>query len=332
MRIAATAAAMLLSAVAMVPVGAVADALDDCRAATSPEARLAACSRLIEDRASPPDQKALAYRFRGRTRVEAGALEAAIADLDAAIRLAPSDSQAFVFRAQARLGRGDVEGAVADYAEVVRLRPRSPVGYSGRGHAHLVKGRAMEAVADFSEAIRLSPASASAHNNRGLAYKAAGDLPRAVEDFTAAVMLNPIYALAYTNRGYAFEAQGRKAEAVADFRSALLLDASITGAREGLVRLGAAGALAEESRRQIEDGRVLVQRHCQGCHAVGADGASPNPRAPTFRSLHQRHAMIALREPLTRGIAAPHDEMPKFRLPDNDIDKIVAYINSLETR
>jgi len=40
--------------------------------------------------------------------------------------------------------------------------------------------------------------------------------------------------------------------------------------------------------------------------------------------------MQALREPLTRGIAAPHDEMPKFRLPDADVDKIVAYINSLE--
>ena len=45
--------------------------------------------------------------------------------------------------------------------------------------------------------------------------------------------------------------------------------------------------------------------------------------------MQQRHPILALREPLSRGIAAPHDEMPKFKLADADIDKIVAYINSL---
>jgi mono/diheme cytochrome c family protein len=36
-----------------------------------------------------------------------------------------------------------------------------------------------------------------------------------------------------------------------------------------------------------------------------------------------------LREPLSRGIAAPHDEMPKFALSGPQIDNIIAYINSL---
>jgi mono/diheme cytochrome c family protein len=36
-----------------------------------------------------------------------------------------------------------------------------------------------------------------------------------------------------------------------------------------------------------------------------------------------------LREPLSRGIAAPHDEMPKFALSGPQIDTIIAYINSL---
>ena len=41
---------------------------------------------------------------------------------------------------------------------------------------------------------------------------------------------------------------------------------------------------------------------------------------------------MALREPLTRGIAAPHDEMPRFALTNADIDHVVAYINSLAPR
>ena len=51
---------------------------------------------------------------------------------------------------------------------------------------------------------------------------------------------------------------------------------------------------------------ALYNLHCAGCHAVGAKGASPNAKAPEFRNLAARHPSLALREPLSRGIAAPH--------------------------
>ena len=58
-------------------------------------------------------------------------------------------------------------------------------------------------------------------------------------------------------------------------------------------------------------------------------GTSPNPKAPPFRTVSRRHPSLALREPLSRGIAAPHDVMPHFKLSDDDVDMIIAYINSL---
>ncbi|MDX2156484.1 MAG: tetratricopeptide repeat protein [Hyphomicrobiaceae bacterium] len=305
------------------------DAIEACRRASSPEARLAACTDVIGGASYSGEEKAFAFRNRGSLRAAAGAYDAAVADLNEAARLAPDDHQAFLWRAQARLAKGDVDGALADYGEVIRLKPAHAIGYVGRGHAHLVKGNAALSIADLTQAIRLNPTGASAYNNRGLAHKAQGDLVRAVEDFTAALMLNPIYALAYNNRGYAYEAQGRTAEAIADFRSALLIDSSLVGARDGLARLAAPGALATESERLVAGGKALAEMHCKGCHAIADEGWSPNPKAPLFRTLHHRHPLQALREPLTRGIAAPHDEMPKFRLADPDIDKIVAYINSL---
>jgi tetratricopeptide (TPR) repeat protein len=321
--------AVLLLAMSAAP-QAKADDFEMCRAVGNPERRLAACTQVIEGKTFAADQKAIAYRNRGRARAEAGAFDAAIADLGEAIRLNATDSQALAYRAQARLGRGDTEGAIADMSEVIRLRPTSAAGYNARGHAHLVKGEATQAIADFTQAIKLNPQSATAHNNRGLAHKSAGDLGRAIDDFTQAIMLNPIYALAYNNRGYAHEAAGRKADAIEDYRRALFVDSSLVGAKEGLTRLGAAGTHAAESEKLIAEGKALVERHCQGCHAVGTTGESPNRKAPPFRAVHQRHPMLALREPLTRGIAAPHDEMPKFKLADAEIDKIVAYINSLE--
>ena len=324
----------LLAAIALLGLlsAARADEVADCARAADPEARVRACTAIVSGTAFGPEQKAVAYRNRGRARVEAGALDVAIADLDQALQLNAADHQAFTYRALARTGRGDIDGAIADYSEVVRLRPNSAIGYNGRGHAYLVKREATPAIADFSAAIRLNPTSATALNNRGLAYKMAGDLPRAIEDYTRAIMLNPIYALAYNNRGYAYEAGGRKAEAIADYRNALLLDPSLVGAKDGLARLGNAAPAIAESEKLILEGRALVERNCAPCHAIGSAGNSPRPGAPEFRTLHTRHPMQGLREPLTRGIAAPHDEMPKFKLPDADIDRVVAYINSLGRR
>ena len=55
----------------------------------------------------------------------------------------------------------------------------------------------------------------------------------------------------------------------------------------------------------------------------------PNKEAPRFRDIHARHPILALRDPITRAIATPHDRMPKLPLSDAEVDKIIAYINSL---
>lgn len=306
-----------------------AETFDDCRLAASAERRLAACTAVIGSPNAAAEQKAVAYRNRGRVRTEAGAFDQAMDDLTEAIRLAPGDLQAYLYRAQARTARGDLDRAIGDYGEVIRLRPNGAIGYIGRGHAELTKGDPRRAIADFTEAIRLQPSNASAHNNRGLAWRAAGDLLRAVDDYTIAIGLNPLYGLAYNNRGYAYEAAGDTARAILDFERALLVDPSLTGAKEGLARLGAKSAFATDSARLVAEGRALVEQHCRACHNIERNGESTHAKAPPFRWLHRLHPIQSLREPLTRGIAAPHDEMPKFRIPDADVDKIIAYVNSL---
>jgi mono/diheme cytochrome c family protein len=96
-----------------------------------------------------------------------------------------------------------------------------------------------------------------------------------------------------------------------------------------LKRLGEPVTVSIESDKLVAQGRALAEKNCAWCHAIGRAGDSPNPRAPAWRDIHKRHPILALRDPLTRGIARPHDEMPKFELSDNEIDTIVAYINSL---
>jgi tetratricopeptide (TPR) repeat protein len=308
---------------------AIADSLADCSRGSNAAVRLRACTAVIDGTAYGAEEKALAYRNRGNARADAGASMQAVSDFSQAIRLRPDDASGYAGRARARLALRDFDGAIADCGEALRLAPSSPAHYTARGHAYYVKGDTKAAIADFDAALRLNPISPSTLNRRGLAYRRAGDLERAIDDYTAALALNPIYALAYNNRGYAREAQGRKDAAIADFQAAVLLDPSLIGAKEGLKRLGAPAVWFTESERRVAAGKALVEKNCAACHAVGAKGASPNAKAPEFRNLAARHPSLALREPLSRGIAAPHDEMPKFTLAGPEIDTIVAYINSL---
>jgi tetratricopeptide (TPR) repeat protein len=314
---------------ALAAVTARADVLSDCQAGKSGEVRIAACSQIIDNQSTPAAVRADAYRARAGAYAERAAYKDAIADYTQALGLEAADGASYYGRGQVRLSLNQADGAISDFTQAIRHMGEQPGLYVARGYAQLVKGNPGEAVADFTVAIRLDPKNASALNNRGLAFRKRGDLDAAIKDYSAAIGLNPTYALAYNNRGYVFEAKGDKQAAAADFRRALSLDPSLVGAKKGLERLGEPATVSTESDRLIAQGQALAQRNCAWCHAIGKAGDSPNPRAPPWRDLLKRHPILALRDPLTRGIARPHDEMPKFELSASEIDTIIAYINSL---
>lgn len=323
--------ACLLASPALLASPVSAGPLETCIASRDPAARLEACSAVILDPAAGTPERARALRIRGSLRADAGALDAAIADLSESVRLDPGDAAAHAARARARLARGLILEAIGDFTAALELAPgrHSRVALLiGRGHAQLARGEPEAALVDFTEALRLDPDNAAAYNNRGLAFRKMGDIEAAIADYTSAIALEPAYALAHANRGHALEALGKKKEAIGDFTRALELDASLVGARDALRRLGA-GALTESTGRLIAEGQVLVEARCSACHATGASGKSPHPKAPAFRHLRSRYPVLALRDPLTRGIAAPHEQMPRFDLSAAEIDRILAWINNL---
>ncbi len=320
---------LLAALTAGASVAAAEDAPTDCAPAKPIDVRIRACSAIIDAKPATADPRAQAYRIRAAAYSEKADHKQAIADFTEAITLKGDDTASYFGRGESRLAEGDAAGAVSDLTQAIRYSEPTPRLFVARGYAQLVKGDAAEAVVDFSVALRLDPKNAAALNSRGLAYRKTGDLEKAIADYGAAIQLNPVYALAYNNRGYVYEAQGDKQAAAADFRRALALDPALVGAKNGLKRLGEPEAAGAESDKLIGEGKVLAEKNCAWCHAVGPTGDSPNPRAPRWRDLYKKHPVLALREPLSRGIARPHDEMPKFELSDKDIDTIVAYINSL---
>lgn len=81
----------------------------------------------------------------------------------------------------------------------------------------------------------------------------------------------------------------------------------------------------------IARGRAFAEQNCGRCHALGTSGDSPNPKAPPFRTLHERYPVEDLTEALAEGIRTGHPEMPQFEALDPvQIDDLIAYLKSLE--
>lgn len=309
---------------------AFADVIAECSQTPRYEVRVLACTEIIEGPSFGLNEKALAYESRGKAYRDAGAIRSALADFSKAVRLRPDNGSAFAGRGWTKFFARNLIGALADYSEAIRLSPDSADFYIERGHVYIVAMRFDAAIADLTEAIRLDPQSYQAFNERGLAYFRKGDLVRAQEDITAAIARFPAPVF-YANRGYVYVAQSRKQAAIDDLGLALLGDPSLVDVRNALRRLGAFSAIAIETEKRIREGEALAEKNCGGCHGVAARGFSPNKDATEFRNIYRRHALFELRQPITGAVIATHDQMPQFQLSVEEMNAIVAYINSLST-
>jgi mono/diheme cytochrome c family protein len=88
----------------------------------------------------------------------------------------------------------------------------------------------------------------------------------------------------------------------------------------------------EQNLAQIEDGKALAEANCASCHAVGRSGASPNPKAPVFRTVLKRYSENMLRTELAEGMRVTHDPMPKFQFRPEAVDSLIAYLKSIEVK
>jgi cytochrome c len=78
-----------------------------------------------------------------------------------------------------------------------------------------------------------------------------------------------------------------------------------------------------------DQGRLLLEKNCSRCHAIGPTDTSPNAQAPPFRTVITRYPAEYLAEALAEGIITRHSDMPEFVFAPDEIEAIVAYLNSL---
>jgi mono/diheme cytochrome c family protein len=90
-------------------------------------------------------------------------------------------------------------------------------------------------------------------------------------------------------------------------------------------------ACVSTPRDSVDWGRRLAQSNCARCHAVGAQGKSPNAFAPEFRNLSQTYSRASIEETFTSGDIAEHPPMPHFADRPDDNRDILNYIKSVQT-
>ena len=96
-----------------------------------------------------------------------------------------------------------------------------------------------------------------------------------------------------------------------------------------LLALGIGVASVAQAQSPVEKGRQIAVRLCAQCHALAMTGESPHKLAPPFRELPKRYPVANLAEALAEGIVVNHKDMPQFTLDPDEIDAMLAFMDSL---
>ncbi|MFZ4109927.1 MAG: tetratricopeptide repeat protein [Polymorphobacter sp.] len=117
------------------------------------------CDSALLDQALTASDRAATLVNRGIINMQAQKVDAALADYDAAIRLAPDNAEAWINKgiALVQIGNRDDE-AVALLTEGIARGPKQPaVAYYSRAVAYEGLGRPRQAYEDYSRAAQLDP-------------------------------------------------------------------------------------------------------------------------------------------------------------------------------
>jgi tetratricopeptide (TPR) repeat protein len=237
---------------------------------------------------SDPERQGQALFRRGRYRMRAGEVEAALKDFDRAIELLPDYAEARVSRAECLDMLGRVEAAQPDYAEARRLWAAERTGapdrsyiwrqqgrltfeiesyelaleriktgsypHSAVGNALMAHGRPADALRTYERALKIKDKDPALLALKGEALSALGRWRSAVDAFSASLKSVPRAPETLSGRAIAYAALGRIEKANADWRRQLALLPEHQAAARACVamRLGDWQAALPELERAIE--------------------------------------------------------------------------------
>ena len=231
------------------------------------EAQFEASLALLPERVSTLGNLAAVHLHLGRP-------EAALALLDQALALDPSDLPARLHRSTALGDLGREDEALVELDRVLAQVPDHPAARYHRARTLGALQRYAEAAAGFEHLLRLDPRHALAWFGHGQSLQYLDRPAEALASYDQALALAPGQSQAWSNRGHILKHQGREAEAAQSYREAIAHggDAALNAYYlAGLTRLSGEATPPAPPRQYVEE---LFDNYAEGfdAHVVGALG------------------------------------------------------------
>ena len=84
------------------------------------------------------------------------------------------------------------------------------------------------------------------------------------------------------------------------------------------------------ARSPVQEGRMIAQSECAGCHAIRELGNSPREGAPPLRTVLNRYNPERLGQAFREGMIVGHTDMPVFMLSEPQTDALLAYLQDIK--
>lgn len=164
----------------------------------------------------------------------------ALVFLSAAVYLYGERFRMYLLLDQGRslLQAGNVEQALATFTQVLKLHPNHPQATDAVGLVYLVQGDLDRAEIKYEQAVKLglTPNRRFPHAKIGNGYLARGLYAPAAVEFAHALVLTPRDIDARLGHAYALHALGRVSEAIDEYRKLLVQNPDLKTAQTGLAR------------------------------------------------------------------------------------------------
>jgi len=170
-----------------------------------------------------PDEPEWHYR-RALTLEQAGRVDDAVAQYQAAIRLKPHHASAHHNLGITYAKQEKLELAIAHYRRALDAEPEAPDVHNNLGIALQRSGRRDEAMRHYRQALRVDPDYADAHVNLGQLLIDQGQTDEGIDHLRKALALSPRHREAHQNFGLALARQNDFAGAAEQFRQVTLID------------------------------------------------------------------------------------------------------------
>ena len=141
----------------------------------------------------PSEPTALEARANYRAGFESD-LDGALADLQAAVKIAPGSTSMWNAIGEVQSARGDMRAAEAALKRAIALDPQDPVSHGNLAILYLDQSRVEEARRELELALAADPTFDIALVARGRYHMQTGELDKAVDDLLAGTVSNPAYA------------------------------------------------------------------------------------------------------------------------------------------